>query len=234
MGDARVKRKRRPVTRERVLDAAMAIADRDGIDAVTMRAVAARLGVEAMSLYKHVANKDDVLDGLVQRVMAEMALPPSPVEWREGLVLRARGMREVLLAHRWAPMLIESRTAPVPARLRHHDTSLGLLRDAGFSVELAYRAILALDSYIYGFVAQEVWWPFTGEDLPAMVETLVPTIDPATYPHLVEVAGFVAGRRTGFDADFELGLGLLLDGLARARRADTGRRRPRARRAADP
>jgi AcrR family transcriptional regulator len=217
------KKKRVPVTRARVLDAAMTIADRDGLDALSMRVVAKALGVEAMSLYKHVAKKDDILDGLVERVMQEMDVPASS-EWRAGLRARALGMRAVLLQHRWAAMLIESRSAPTPARLRHHEGSLRLLGDAGFPPELAYNAILSFDSYIYGFVAQEVWWPFAPEERPELIESLVPAIDPAEFPHLVRMAEFLMSRSAapasrggssaaGYQADFEFGLELLLDGL---------------------
>jgi AcrR family transcriptional regulator len=219
---------RAPVTRDRVLGAAMAIADRGGLDGVTMRAVAKQLGVEAMSLYKHVVNKEDLLDGLVECVMQELEPPAPTPDWRAGLRLRARGLRAVLLRHRWAAMLIESRTVPTPARLRYHDASLRLLREAGFTVELAYNAILSMDSYIYGFVAQEVWWPFEPEERPEVIETLAPDIAPAQFPYLVEMMGFVMSRaaspssRAGSDAgsyaaDFDFGLELLLDGLARAR-----------------
>lgn len=224
---ARADEKRVPVTRERVMRAAFALADRSGIEAVTMRAVAKRLGVEAMSLYKHVESKDEILDGLIDHVMSEMQPPPPSPDWRAGLRLRAHGMRVVLLRHPWAAMLIESRTAPEPARLRHHEASLRLLREAGFSIELAYSAILTLDSYIYGFVAQEVWWPFEPEQRPEIAESLAPQIDPSEYPHLIEMIGFVAHRARptsgragnsaeGYASDFAFGLDLVLDGLARA------------------
>ncbi|WP_342377420.1 TetR/AcrR family transcriptional regulator [Myxococcus stipitatus] len=219
--------KRLPVTRERIFAAARTLADRSGIEAVTMRAVASRLDVEAMSLYKHVRDKDDLLDGLIELVMQELEPPPVSADWRSGLRLRARGMRTVLLRHRWASMLIESRTTPTPARLRHHEASLRLLREAGFSVELAYNAILSLDSYIYGFVAQEVWWPFEPEERPELGASLAPHISPAEYPHLIEMISFVMGRAAkkegrasstaaGYQADFDFGLELLIDGLARA------------------
>jgi AcrR family transcriptional regulator len=218
--------KRAPLTRERILHAALSLADRAGIEAVTMRAVAQRLGVEAMSLYKHVANKDEILDGLVEHVMEEMELPAPSPDWRAGLRLRACSMRTVLLRHPWAAMLVESRTAPAPARLRHHEGSLRLLREAGFSIEIAYNAILSLDSYIYGFVAQEVWWPFEPHERLDLAEELAPQIDPGEFPYLVEMIGFVMSRSqqpsgrasssaAGYEADFEFGLELLLDGLAR-------------------
>jgi AcrR family transcriptional regulator len=199
-----------------VLTAALTLADREGLDAVTMRAVAARLGVEAMSLYKHVRNKEALLDGLVERVMAEMTLPPTHLGWREGLRQRCHGMRAVLLRHRWASGLVESRITPAPARLRHHDATLGLVRAAGFSTETAFVAILSLDSFVYGFVAQEVWWPFAPEERPEVIQALAPEVDPAAYPHLVEMMSFVYGRTADADLDFDFGLALVLDGLERA------------------
>ncbi|HEY0714541.1 MAG TPA: TetR family transcriptional regulator, partial [Polyangia bacterium] len=120
-------RPRAPLSRERLLEAAMSLADSRGLEAVSMREVAKRLGVEAMSLYKHVANKDDILDGLVDRVIAEMEMPAQGADWRAGLRARALSARQVLLRHPWAGMLIESRSSPGPARLRHHNGVIRLL-----------------------------------------------------------------------------------------------------------
>jgi AcrR family transcriptional regulator len=222
---------RLPLTRERVLAAAMTLADAGGIDALSMRKLAQQLGVEAMSLYKHVANKDDLLDGLVDQIFAQMT-PPSPHDdWRVGLRARADSVRQALLRHRWAAPLIESRVSPGPARLRHHDRVLGALRGAGFSVALAYSAFLTIDSYIYGFVLQEVWWPFSHDERPEVIDALRPAISPTEYPHLVEVMNLVMAQTSppdrdltavasSYDADFSFGLDLILDGLARALGAD--------------
>ncbi len=209
-----------PLTRERLLRAAMSLADEHGIEAVSMRRVAETLGVEAMSLYRHVANKDEILDGLVELVISEIEMPDPAGGWRAVARGRAFSMREVLLRHRWAAMLIESRVSPGPARLRLHNALLKVLRDAGFSVALTYSAYLTLDSYIYGFVLQEVWWPFTAEDRPAVVESLRPEISPDEYPSIVEMMNFVMGRTSAniehsYDADFAFGLDLILDGLHR-------------------
>jgi AcrR family transcriptional regulator len=220
-----------------VLEAAMSLADARGLEAVSMREVARRLGVEAMSLYKHVANKDDILDGLVDRVMAEMEIPAQGAGWRAGLRARALSARRVLLRHRWAAMLIESRVSPGPARLRHHNAVIQVLREAGFSIELAYSAFLTLDSYIYGFVLQEVWSPMQVEARPELIENLRPAIAPSEYPYIVEMMTFVMNRSSestrgsasiaaSYATDFEFGLDLVLDGLERAFGA---RKAPRAR-----
>ena len=219
---------RAPLSRERVLAAALELADREGIEAVSMRAVADPRGVKAMALYKHVEGKEAILDGLTDLVFAEMRPPPRDVGWREGLVTRALGMRKTLLTHRWAAGLVEARTSPSPGRLRYHDASLGLLLDSGFSLELAYAAILTQDSYVYGFVAQEVTWPFSPDERTELIEELAPAIDPSQYPNVVRMMGFVLGRgakarrgsssQAGYDADFAFGVELMLDGLERARR----------------
>ena len=227
--------RRAPLTRERVLRAAMALADAEGLDALTMRRVGEQVGVEAMSLYKHVASKDDILDGILELVVLEMAFP-SGAGWRAALRARAASAREVLLRHRWAALLLESRITPSPARLRLNENVLRVLRTSGFSTELAYSAFLTLDSYIYGFTLQEVSWPFEPEERSDVVETLSPHISPADYPHLTEVMAFILERgsrhsrrgkrgdssRTGYAADFDFGLELVLDGLARARRRSAG------------
>ncbi len=220
--------KRLPLSRDRIVAAAMELADRGGLDTVTLRAVAERLGVEAMSLYKHVTNKDDILDGLVETVMGEMTLPDRRLGWREFLKARALTMRDVLLRHRWAAMLVESRTTPTRARLRTNDAVVGVLRSSGFSIELAYGTLLAIDSYTYGFTLQEAATPFEPEERTEVIRELSPAIARDDYPHLVEMMDFLTARATeapsvgaashaGATADFELGLGLFLDGLERAR-----------------
>src|SRR5664279_3301709 len=139
------------LNRDRVLRVAVALADSGGIESLTMRKLGVELGVEAMSLYNHVANKADLLDGMIDIVFAEIELPTGETDWRAAMRRRAVSARDVLSRHRWATGLMESRTTPGPATLRHHDTVLGILRGAGFSIELAAHAYSALDSYIYGF-----------------------------------------------------------------------------------
>jgi AcrR family transcriptional regulator len=221
----RRRRASEPLSRPRILDVALALADTRGLEAVSMREVARTLGVEAMSLYHHVDGKDGLLDGLVDRVFAEIAVPDATLPWREAIVGRAMSARSVLVRHPWAAALVESRLVPSPHRLRLHDATLGVMRRAGFPIELAYAAYMTLDSYIYGFVLQEVAWPFTEAERPAVIDALAPAIPAAEYPYLHEVMGFVHARgrqdtdqrgdARDFDADFAFGLGLVLDGLER-------------------
>src|SRR5438270_1645157 len=161
-----------PLNRDRVLRAALALADEGGIEALTMRRLGQALGVEAMSLYNHVANKDDVLDGLVDAVFSEIDLPCDGGDWKTAMRRRAISAREVLGRHRWAIGLMESRANPGPATLRHHDSVLRCLREAGFSIAMAAHAYSALDSYIYGFALQQASLPFaTGEQAAEVAET---------------------------------------------------------------
>jgi AcrR family transcriptional regulator len=216
---------RAPLSRERVLRAALALADDAGLQGVTMRVLGQRLQVEAMSLYKHVRDKDDVKDGLIELVFDEVLRPQPGTPWREAMRGRARSLRQVILRHPWAATLIESRVTPGPSRLRHHESVLGALRDDGFSVGLAYSAFLTLDSYIYGYVMQEVSWPFEADERDDVVEALRPAFSIAEHPRMLEIMAWVQARATGpgastgdgRDADFAFGLELILDGLERAR-----------------
>jgi AcrR family transcriptional regulator len=221
---ARAPKKRAPLSRERVLQAALSLADADGLAALTMRALGQRLGVEAMSLYKHVAHKDDLLDGLVDEVMGEIDVPAPGTPWRAALLQRSTSARAVFLRHRWAATLIESRLSPGPRRLRHHDAVLGALRAGGFSVAQAYAAFLTVDSYVYGFVLQEAAFPVHERDRGVVVEQLAPAIDPKLYPHIAEMMAFVAERsgkdpERAADVDFAFGLELILDALGASVRA---------------
>ena len=210
-----------------MLAAAVELADAEGIDAVTMRRVGEALRVEAMSLYNHVANKEDLLDGMVDLVFAEVDLPDATVGWSDAMAGRARSMRATLLRHRWAVGLMESRIAPGPASLRHHDAMLGCSRRAGFSIEMAAHAYSLIDSYVYGFVLQEVTLPFElsvdGSNLEEMVQTILPDISDE-YPYLAELtAEHVLQVGYNYADEFEFGLTLLLDAMAaRASAADTG------------
>lgn len=209
-----------PLSRERVLGAAVAFADEHGIDALTMRKLGQALGVEAMSLYNHVASKEDLLDGMVDSVFAEIELP-SGQDWRTAMRQRALSARAVLRRHRWAIGLMESRASPGPATLRHHNAVLGCLRDAGFSIELAAHAYSALDAYIYGFALQERGMPFeTPEESAELAQTMMSALPAGEYPHLVELMTQHV-LRPGYDygEEHEFGLGLILDGLEDARDA---------------
>jgi AcrR family transcriptional regulator len=211
---------RKPLSRERVLKAALALVDKDGIESLSMRNLAAKLSVEAMSLYKHVANKDAVLDGLVELILREMEIPPVGTPWREAMRRRAWSVRHTILRHPWASVLIESRLAPGEARLSYADTVLSILKNAGFATEVQYRAFQMLDSYVYGYVLQEVNWPTKESDRKMLVVRLKEFLHDCRYPNLMKVieqASWLklASGEKPYDADFEFGLQLILDGLER-------------------
>ena len=210
---------RQPLSRERVVRAAMALADAGGIDALTMRRLGDELGVEAMSLYKHVANKDDLIDGMTDAVFAEIELPSGASDWRTAMHERAVSVRAALSRHPWATPLMQSRTSPGPATMRHHDTVIGTLRTAGFSVALTAHAFSALDSYIYGFAQQQRSLPFeTGEQTAELAEAILGQFPAEAYPHLAELTvQHVLQPGYDYGDEFEFGLDLVLDGLERAR-----------------
>lgn len=211
---------REPVTRQRALVAAIALADAEGIEALTMRKLAQTLNVEAMSLYHHVANKNDILDGMVDAVFAEIELPGGDSKWRPAMLRRANSLRATLLRHPWAISIMESRSAPGPATFRHHDAVIGCCRRAGFSVEMSAHAFSLLDSYIYGFVLQEVNLPFNDtDDLAEVLDTMVPADFAEAYPYFAELTSeYVLKKGYSYADEFEFGLGLILDGLERAAR----------------
>jgi AcrR family transcriptional regulator len=209
---------RAPLSPERVLRAAVALADSAGIESLTMRRLGQELGVEAMSLYKHVANKEALLDGMVDLVFAEIELPDGDVDWRTAMRARAVSTRTALVRHPWATPLMQSRTAPGPATLHHHDTVIGTLRRAGFSVELAAHAFSVLDGYIYGFALQQRSLPFdTLEEAQEVGRQMFARMPEGAYPHLTELT-VQHILRPGYDYgdEFEYGLDLILDGLDRA------------------
>jgi AcrR family transcriptional regulator len=207
------------LSRDRVLAAAIALADAGGIESLSMRKLGVELGVEAMSLYRHVANKGDLLDGMIDGVFGEIDLPTSGTDWRAALRRRAISAREVLSRHRWAIGLMESRSTPGPATLRHHDTVIGTLRAAGLSVVMTAHAYSLLDSYIYGFAMQEPNLPFdTGEETAELAQKIMAQFASGQYPHLTELA-VEHVMQPGYDYghEFEFGLDLILDGLERVR-----------------
>ncbi len=211
-------RERVPLTRDRVLHAAVAFADELGIDALSMRKLGEALGVEAMSLYNHVSSKDELLDGMVDLVFGEIDLPDDSDGWRPAMRDRAESVRSALTRHRWAIGLMESRTSPGPATLRHHDAVIGALRRGGFSVALTAHAFAALDSYIYGFALQEASLPFeSGEETGELAQAILDQAEPDEYPHLTELAvEHVMQPGYDFGDEFGFGLDLLLDGLESA------------------
>jgi AcrR family transcriptional regulator len=179
------------------------------------------VGVEAMSLYNHVANKVDLLDGMIDGIFAEVRVPSGDIDWQSAMRERAMSMREVLARHRWAIGLMESRSAPGPATLRHHDAVIGVLRTAGFTVALAAHAYSALDSYIYGFALQERSLPFdTAEETAEMAQAFLAQFPAEEYPHLAELTvRHVLQPGYDYGDEYLFGLQLILDGLERARRS---------------
>jgi AcrR family transcriptional regulator len=186
-----------------------------------MRRLADRLLVEPMSLYHHVANKDEILDGMVDVVFGEIELPPADGDWRAAMRDRAASAREALRRHPWAVGRMESRAHPGPATLRHHDAVIGCLRGAGFSVALAAHAFSAIDSYLYGFALQELALPFrTPEETAEMAGTFLEQFPAQEFPHLAELTvEHVLQPGYDYGDEFGFGLELILDGLERARRA---------------
>lgn len=202
-----------------MLQAAVALADEAGLDGFSMRGLAQELGVVPMALYKHVANKDDLLDGMVDIVFGEMDPPSAGEDWRSALRRRALSARATLKRHSWAIGLMESRR-PGPANLRHHNATMGCLREAGFSFEMAVHAYSVQDAYIYGFALQEQDLGFetpqsAGQAAQRRAETIGSLDD---YPYLAEIATKLP--ESGYDnaVEFAWGLELLLDGLDQLRR----------------
>ena len=213
-------REERPrLSRERVLQDAMTVADAGGLDALTIRSLAQSLGVKPMSVYYYVANKEEILDGIVDLVFDDIELPVVGGDWRAEIRRRARSARRVLRQHPWAIGLMESRTSPGPATLRHHDAVIGTLRAAGFSPELTAHAYALLDGYTYGFALQEAGLPFEGSDAVAdIAEPIMERFASGEYPHLVAMAtDYYLQPGYDFADEFEWGLDLILDGLDQRR-----------------
>lgn len=205
---------RTPLTRERIVDAAAAVADSGGLESVSMRNVGRELGVEAMSLYHHIVGKEQLLDELADWVFARIHLPSLDGEWRAAMSERAHSQREVLGAHPWGLALVESRRTPGPAVLAHHNAVIGCLRRNGFSIQLAAHAFSLLDAYVYGFVLTEQRLPFEADEaVEDFAAELTLPVD--EYPYMVEfVSELVMGRDYAYGDEFEHGLELVLDGLA--------------------
>ena len=226
--------------RDAVLRGAIELADRSGLEALTMRKLADRLGVEAMSLYNHVQSKEDLLDGMVDLVFGEIGVPPTAGDWRSALRDRAVRTRDALTRHRWAIGLMESRGRPGSSTLRHHDAVLGRLRRAGFSVAKAVHAYSLLDSYTYGFALTQLNLPYrTPEEGMKVADALIEQVPRDEMPFLAEMLADYA-KRPGYAyaSEFEVGLDLLLVALERYRRSSpepararrtTSRAKPRRR-----
>mgnify|MGYP000844275330 FL=1 len=205
----------RKLTPQAVVTTALALADRHGLEALTMRGLAKELGVEAMSLYHHFAGKDALLDAMVDRVYAAILLPEASGQWRAELRRRSVSVRQVLHAHPWALPLMESRRAPGPANLAYHEANIACLRAAGFTPEQVAHAYAIVDAFVYGFVLQEATLPFeSGDEAAAMIEQDAFGEALASYPNMVwftQEVILVPGY--SFTREFEPGLDLVLDGI---------------------
>jgi AcrR family transcriptional regulator len=206
------------LSREKVLNGAVAVADRGGIAGLTIRSLAAELGVKPMSVYHHVANKDEILDGIVDLVFGEIELPTIGGEWHEEMRRRAASAREAMRRHPWAIGLVETRTSPGPSTLKHHNAVIGTLREAGFSIEMTAHAFALIDAYVYGFALSEATLPINGpETVTEVAEQMMEFFTAEDYPHLLEFS-VEHVMKPGYDygKEFEFGLGVVLDGLAKA------------------
>jgi len=206
---------RAPLSRDRVLDGAMRVADGGGLGSLTIRSIAEELGTKPMSIYHYVGGKDEIIDGIVDRVFGEMDLPATEGDWRSEMHRRCASARSVLRRHPWAIPLLQSRTSPGPATLRHLDAVIGSLRGAGFSLELTAHAYAVIDSYVYGFAMSEASLPINGpETVGEVAESMMFQYLAADYPNLLEfTTGHVLQPGYDFGLEFDFGLDLVLDAL---------------------
>ena len=212
---------RTPLTRERVLDTAVSLADEGGIESLSMRRLAHELGVEAMSLYNHVANKQAILDGMVDAFVDEIEEPSSGTDWKTAIRHKAMSARDALLRHPWAAGVIATRTGMSPTMVKYFDSGIGVLLDGGFSADLAHQAVHALGSRFFGFT-QDLLNPKDegGEEIPRLrIQQMA-----GEYPNLAEMMmaamrddDSIVGLGCDDQAEFEFGLDLILDGLERVR-----------------
>lgn len=216
MTDGRKIQRDSALGRDEIVRSAMDLADTEGLRAVSMRGVATRLGVEAMSLYHHVKNKEDMLDGMVDEVFTEFHAPHIGGHWPKEMRLRSQSAREVLKKHPWAVGLMDSRRNAGFATLRHHDAVIGCLREGGLSLALTGHAFAVLDAHLYGFLVQELSLAFDGErDLAELGETVLATIPDGVLPYFKEFAlGHALRPGYDFGDEFDVGLDLIIAGLA--------------------
>jgi AcrR family transcriptional regulator len=200
------------LTRERILRAAIAMADRDGVDALTMRGLGSDLGVEGMALYRHFANKDELIESMVDLLVGDITAPPAGGPWRSALRARALSARKVFGGRRWAQRLLATRLVLGPGTLGHIEAVTRVLRDAGFSYRLAHNTMHVLGARIFGFTQE----PFDDALTPEAIQRFVALIRAGDYPAMKEALPHV---RHEADAEFEFGLDLVLDALERARRS---------------
>ncbi|MEB3213232.1 MAG: TetR/AcrR family transcriptional regulator [Leptolyngbyaceae bacterium] len=206
-----------PLSRERILQVALRLADEGGLEALSMRKVAQALGVKAMSLYNHVASKDDIIDGIVDIVVSDIELPRFDLDWKTAMRQRALSAHEVLLKHPWAAMAIMSRINVGPAMLRYVDRTIGCLREAGFSWRMADYAWNAIDSHIYGFTLQELNYPVEASKYSETAESFISYIPPDQYPYMHQLSLYIIDGSYDGVYNFEFGLDFVLDGLDQLR-----------------
>lgn len=211
------------LTAARVIEGAVGLADRIGTDAMTIRKIADEIAVKPMTIYHHVANKDAIIDGMVDYVFTEIDQPPTDTDWRSAMLVRCHSMRQVLAEHPWAAPLMESRRSPGPATLAHHDAVLGCFRSAGFSMVLTGHAYAIVDAFLYGFALQEASLPATGgEEMAELAGEIAEQMPADLYPHLTE---FTVKRvmQPGYDFanEFDVGINLILDGLEQRALSDS-------------
>jgi AcrR family transcriptional regulator len=211
-----------PLTRERVLRAALALADAGGIESLTMRKLGQELGVEAMSLYNHVENKDDIVDGITELVLAKIEVPSGGRDWKSEIRRTAISSHDVFLRHRWACSLMMSRPKASTPRMLWMEAVLRTLREAGFSADMTHHAYHALDSHITGFTLWQVNMPFeTKAELLDLAQGFLQQIPADAYPYIIEHAEqHLAPENPDGATEFEFGLELILDGLERLRDSD--------------
>ena len=209
---------RTPLTTTRVLVGAVALADAIGIESLTIRNLATELDVKPMTIYHHVANKEAIIDGMIDIVFGEIDEPPTDTDWKTAMRLRALSTRAVLARHPWATPLMESRTSPGALTLKHHDAVIGCFRRGGFSIAMTAHAYALIDAYIYGFALQEANLPATGgEEMADLAEAIIEPLPAGGYPHLMELtAEHILMPGYDFADEFEFGLDLILDGLESA------------------
>ena len=208
-----------PLNRQRIFRAAVHVADERGIESLTMRTLGEELRVEAMSLYHYVANKDELLDGLVDLIYGEIELPSGEADWKSAIRRVATSAHQALSRHRWAITLMQSRTRPGPASLRNRDSVLRTFREAGFSIKQATHAFSVLDSYISGFALQQLAMPFeSSEELTKAAESILAQFPADQYPYLAEtITEHVTKSGYDYSDEFDVGLDLILDGIERLR-----------------
>ena len=210
--------RRQTLTRERVVEGAVVLADEIGIEALTIRKLAAALGTKPMTIYHHVPSKDEIVDGMVEIVFSEIATPPEDEDWKPAMRIRCVSAREVITRHRWAAPLMESRTSPGPENLGHHEAVLACLRRGGLSWQMTAHAYAVLDAFVYGFAFQEATLPSQMDgEFVEVAQDIAAAFDPESFPHLV---GFTVNHvfQPGYDFgdSFAFGLDLILDGIERA------------------